>query len=193
MAKVHFHYSTMNAGKSTSLLQSNHNYEVRGLKTYLFTPKADADMYHGAIRSRLGLEKKANIFEESFEFDKYFLDKKDEKIACILVDEAQFLTSKQVKELCLVCDKLNIPVMCYGIRTDFRGDLFSGSAALLAYADTLVELKTICEYEGCARKATMIARYTDGKIVTEGQQIDIGGDKYKVFCRKHYRKLTNLI
>ena len=82
---------------------------------------------------------------------------------------------------------------CYGIRTDFRGDLFSGSAALLAYADTLVELKTICEYEGCARKATMIARYTDGKIVTEGQQIDIGGDKYKVFCRKHYRKLTNLI
>ena len=110
-----------------------------------------------------------------------------------MVDEAQFLTSKQVKELCLVCDKLNIPVMCYGIRTDFRGDLFSGSAALLAYADTLVELKTICEYEGCARKATMIARYTDGKIVTEGQQIDIGGDKYKVFCRKHYRKLTNLI
>ena len=193
MAKVHFHYSTMNAGKSTSLLQSNHNYEVRGLKTYLFTPKADADMYHGAIHSRLGLEKKANIFEESFEFDKYFLDKKDEKIACILVDEAQFLTSKQVKELCLVCDKLNIPVMCYGIRTDFRGDLFSGSAALLAYADTLVELKTICEYEGCARKATMIARYTDGKIVTEGQQIDFGGDKYKVFCRKHYRKLTNLI
>lgn len=193
MAKVHFHYSTMNAGKSTSLLQSNHNYEVRGLKTYLFTPKADADMYHGAIHSRLGLEKKANIFEESFEFDKYFLDKKDEKIACILVDEAQFLTSKQVKELCLVCDKLNIPIMCYGIRTDFRGDLFSGSAALLAYADTLVELKTICEYEGCARKATMIARYTDGKIVTEGQQIDIGGDKYKVFCRKHYRKLTNLI
>jgi len=193
LAKVHFHYSTMNAGKSTSLLQSNHNYEVRGLKTYLFTPKADADMYHGAIHSRLGLEKKANIFEESFEFDKYFLDKKDEKIACILVDEAQFLTSKQVKELCLVCDKLNIPVMCYGIRTDFRGDLFSGSAALLAYADTLVELKTICEYEGCARKATMIARYTDGKIVTEGQQIDIGGDKYKVFCRKHYRKLTNLI
>ena len=193
MAKVHFHYSTMNAGKSTSLLQSNHNYEVRGLKTYLFTPKADADMYHGAIHSRLGLEKKANIFEESFEFDKYFLDKKDEKIACILVDEAQFLTSKQVKELCLVCDKLNIPVMCYGIRTDFRGDLFSGSAALLAYADTLVELKTICEYEGCARKATMIARYTDGKIVTEGQQIDIGGDKYKVFCRKDYRKLTNLI
>lgn len=193
MAKVHFHYSTMNAGKSTSLLQSNHNYEVRGLKTYLFTPKADADMYHGAIHSRLGLEKKANIFEESFEFDKYFLDKKDEKIACILIDEAQFLTSKQVKELCLVCDKLNIPIMCYGIRTDFRGDLFSGSAALLAYADTLVELKTICEYEGCARKATMIARYTDGKIVTEGQQIDIGGDKYKVFCRKHYRKLTNLI
>ena len=193
MAKVHFHYSTMNAGKSTSLLQSNHNYEVRGLKAYLFTPKVDADMYHGAIHSRLGLEKKANIFEETFEFDKFFLEKKDEDIACILVDEAQFLTSRQVKELCLVCDKFNIPVMCYGIRTDFRGDLFSGSAALLAYADTLVELKTICEYEGCARKATMIARYNNGKIVTEGQQIDIGGDKYKVFCRKHYRKLTNLI
>ena len=193
MAKVHFYYSTMNAGKSTSLLQSNHNYEVRGLKTYLFTPKVDAELHNGSIHSRLGLEKKAHAFSEIFDFKDFFLDKSEEKISCILVDEAQFLTLSQVKELCFVCDKYNIPVMCYGIRTDFRGELFSGSSALLAYADNLVELKTICEYKNCSRKATLIARYLDGKLITEGEQVVIGGDKYKVYCRKHFRKLTGLI
>ena len=193
MAKVHYYYSTMNAGKSTSLLQSNHNYEVRNLKTYLFTPKVDAEMHKGTIHSRLGLEKKALIFEESFDFSKFFNEKKGEKISCIFVDEAQFLTESQVKELCKVCDKFNIPVMCYGIRTDFQGNLFPGSMSLLAYADTLVELKTICEYKNCARKATMIARYIDGELVTSGKQVFIGGDKYKVYCRKHYRKLTGLL
>ncbi|MAK16882.1 MAG: thymidine kinase [Gammaproteobacteria bacterium] len=193
MAKLHFYYSTMNAGKSTSLLQSNHNYKVRNLKTFIFTPKVDAQQHQGNIHSRLGVQHKANVFDESFNFYSFFKDKKNQQIACILVDEAQFLTELQVKELCKVCDTYNIPVMCYGIRTDFRGELFSGSMHLLAYADNLVELKTICEYENCTRKATMVARFVDGNLVTEGEKVFIGGDNYKVYCRKHYRKITGLI
>ena len=183
----------MNAGKSTSLLQSNHNYKARNLKTYIFTPKVDAELHQGKIHSRLGVEEKANVFDEHFNFFEYFRSKKNEKISCILVDEAQFLTELQVKELSNVCDSYNIPVMCYGIRTDFRGELFTGSMSLLAYADTMIELKTICEYENCARKATMVARYVDGKLVTEGEKVVIGGEHYKVYCRKHYRKITGLI
>jgi len=183
----------MNAGKSTSLLQSNHNYKVRNLKTFIFTPKVDAQQHQGNIHSRLGVQHKANVFDESFNFHSFFKDKKNQQIACILVDEAQFLTELQVKELCKVCDTYNIPVMCYGIRTDFRGELFSGSMHLLAYADNLVELKTICEYENCTRKATMVARFVDGNLVTEGEKVFIGGDNYKVYCRKHYRKITGLI
>ena len=193
MAKLHFYYSTMNAGKSTSLLQSNHNYKVRNLKTYIFAPKVDAEFYQGKIHSRLGVEEKANVFDESFDFYEYFKDKKTKKISCILVDEAQFLTELQVKELCNVCDNFNIPVMCYGIRTDFRGELFEGSRSLLAYADNMIELKTICEFENCTRKATMVARFVDGKLVTEGEKVVIGGQHYKVYCRKHYRKITGLI
>ena len=194
MAKVHFYYSTMNAGKSTSLLQSNHNYIDRGLKTILFTPKVDADMHEGKIHSRIGLEKSANIFDADFNFQDFFKSTKKNDLSCVLIDEAQFLTSKQVRELCKVCDDLNLPVMCYGIRTDFRGDLFPGSSELLALADNLIELKTICEYKNCARKATMICRLdAKGNVITKGNQIDIGGDQYKVFCRKHYRKLTELI
>ena len=193
MAKLHFYYSSMNAGKSTSLLQSNHNYKVRDLKTYIFTPKVDAELHQGKIHSRLGVEEKANVFDESFNFYEYFKDKKTKKISCILVDEAQFLSELQVKELCNVCDEFNIPVMCYGIRTDFRGELFTGSMSLLAYADTMIELKTICEYENCARKATMVARFVDGKLVTEGEKVVIGGEHYKVYCRKHFRKITGLI
>jgi len=193
LAKLHFYYSTMNAGKSTALLQSNHNYKVRNLNTYLFTPKVDADKNDRKIHSRLGVQHEANVFDEEFNFYSYFKEKKSEKISCILVDEAQFLTEKQVKELARVCDKFNIPIMCYGIRTDFRGELFSGSMGLLTYADTLIELKTICEYENCARKATMVARYVDGKLVTEGEKVVIGGEHYKVYCRKHFRKITGLI
>ena len=194
MAKVHFHFSTMNAGKSTSLLQSNHNYEVRDLKTYLFTPQVDAEYHNGQIHSRIGLSKEAHAFQEDFNFCDYFDKKTDENVSCILVDEAQFLTKEQVKQLCNVCDSYNIPVMCYGIRTDFQGNLFAGSAALLAYADTLVELKTICQKKKCSRKATMVARLNSaGEIVTEGSQIQIGGEQYKVYCRKHFRKLTGLI
>ena len=194
MAKVHFYYSTMNAGKSTSLLQSNHNYIDRGLKTILFTPKVDADMHEGKIHSRIGLEKSANIFDADFNFQDFFKSTKKNDLSCVLIDEAQVLTSKQVRELFKVCDDLNLPVMCYGIRTDFRGDLFPGSSELLALADNLIELKTICEYKNCARKATMICRLdAEGNVITKGNQIDIGGDQYKVFCRKHYRKLTELI
>ena len=194
MAKVHFYYSTMNAGKSTSLLQSNHNYIDRGLKTILFTPKVDADMHEGKIHSRIGLEKSANIFDANFNFQDFFKSTKKNDLSCVLIDEAQFLTSQQVRELCKVCDDLNLPVMCYGIRTDFRGDLFPGSSELLALADNLIELKTICEYKNCTRKATMICRLdAEGNVITKGNQIDIGGDQYKVFCRKHYRKLTELI
>jgi len=194
MAKVHFYYSTMNAGKSTSLLQSNHNYIDRGLKTILFTPKVDADMHEGKIHSRIGLEKSANIFDADFNFQDFFKSTKKNDLSCVLIDEAQFLTSQQVRELCKVCDDLNLPVMCYGIRTDFRGDLFPGSSELLALADNLIELKTICEYKNCTRKATMICRLdAEGNVITKGNQIDIGGDQYKVFCRKHYRKLTELI
>ena len=193
MAKLHFYYSTMNAGKSTSLLQSNHNYKVRNLKTYIFAPKVDAEFYQGKIHSRLGVEEQANVFDESFNFYEFFKDKKTKKISCILVDEAQFLTELQVKELCNVCDKFNIPVMCYGIRTDFRGELFTGSRSLLAYADNMIELKTICEYENCTRKATMVARFVNGKLVTEGEKVVIGGEHYKVYCRKHFRKITGLI
>ena len=183
----------MNAGKSTSLLQSNHNYKVRNLKTYIFAPKVDAEFHQGKIHSRLGVEEKANVFDESFNFYEYFKDKKTKKISCILVDEAQFLTELQVKELCNVCDKFNIPVMCYGIRTDFQGKLFEGSQELLALADNLKELKTICSM--CDKKATMVVRLdSSGKVLLKGEKIVIGGnDIYKTLCRKHFRELTKLI
>ena len=193
MAKLHFFYSTMNAGKSTSLLQSNHNYKEHGLDTMIFLPNETSKMSKGQIVSRIGLKAKAVITNEGFNFINFIKENKTENLSCILIDEAQFLTELQVKELCKVCDRYNIPVMCYGIRTDFRGELFSGSMYLLAYADNLVELKTICEYENCTRKATMVARFVDGKLVTEGEKVFIGGDNYKVYCRKHYRKITGLI
>ena len=185
MAKVHFHYSTMNAGKSTSLLQSNHNYEVRDLKTYLFTPAVDAEVHDGKIHSRLGISKDAIVFDSAFNFIEYFSDKKDQKISCILVDEAQFLTKKQVEQLGKIVDKLEIPVLAFGIRTDFQGNLFEGSKFLLAWADNLKEIKTVCH---CGRKATMVLRINDqGKVIEDGAQIEIGGeDKYVSVCRKHF-------
>ena len=184
----------MNAGKSTSLLQSSHNYEERDLNVLLFTPEVDAKIHDSFIHSRIGLKKPAYVFNEKFDFIDYVYKENKKRVSCILVDEAQFLTSEQVKQLCRICDEKNIPIMCYGIRTDFRGELFSGSLALLSLADNIIELKTICEYPSCSRKATMIARYAkDGEIVLEGNQIDIGADKYKVYCRKHYRELTKII
>ena len=176
----------MNAGKSTSLLQSNHNYKVRNLKTFIFTPKVDAQHHQGKIHSRLGVQQKANVFDESFDFFTFFKDKKNQKIACILVDEAQFLTEKQVWELSDVVEILNIPVMCFGLRTDFQGKLFEGSSSLLAIADELKEIKTICH---CGKKANMVVRVdSNGKVLKEGAQLEIGGnEKYISLCRKHWK------
>ena len=193
MAKLHFFYSTMNAGKSTSLLQSNHNYKENGLDTMIFLPNETSKLSKGQIVSRIGLKAKAVIANKDFNFINFIKDNISENLSCILIDEAQFLTKNQVRQLGQVADRLNYPVMCYGIRTDFRGELFEGSAELLALADNLIELKTICSL--CSRKATMVVRKDDsGKVVTEGSKVVVGGnDIYMPVCRKHYRKLTKLI
>jgi len=183
----------MNAGKSTALLQSNHNYKESNLKTLLFVPKSIADKSNGKIVSRIGLEADAIIVNDEYEFYDEIIKKQSEKISCIFVDEAQFLTKKQVHGLGKIADELNIPVMTYGIRTDFRGELFEGSQELLALADNLKELKTICSE--CDKKATMVVRLdSNGKILLEGEKILIGGNEiYKTLCRKHFRELTKLI
>ena len=193
MAKLHFFYSTMNAGKSTALLQSNHNYKESNLKTLLFLPKSIADKSNGKIISRIGLEADAIIVNNEYDFYNEISKKQSEKISCIFVDEAQFLTKKQVHGLGKIADELNIPVMTYGIRTDFQGELFEGSQELLALADNLKELKTICSE--CDKKATMVVRLdSNGKILLEGEKILIGGNEiYKTLCRKHFRELTKLI
>ena len=173
MAKLYFYYSAMNAGKSTNLLQSAHNYEERYMKTLIFTPKLDDRYEVGKVASRIGLDREAEIFEG--EDDLYVWtahEHQREKVACVLVDESQFLTPKQVLQLTLVVDKLKIPVLCYGLRTDFRGEPFPGSIYLMAWADELVELKTICK---SGKKATFNARLDeDGNRVTEGDQVSIG-------------------
>jgi thymidine kinase len=193
LAKVHFFYSTMNAGKSTALLQSNYNYQERGMDTLLFLPEIDAASNNNKIHSRIGLTAAAHPVSADFNFYKFVsLEQMKKPIHCILIDEAQFLTKDQIRQVCRISDELNIPAMCYGIRTDFQGQLFEGSAELLALADYLIELKTVCD---CGRKAIMVVRLDEhGKVVTDGDQIKIGGnDTYKVFCRKHFRELTQLI
>jgi len=193
MAKLHFFYSTMNAGKSTSLLQSNHNYKESNLDTMIFLPDETNKSSKGQIVSRIGLKAKAVIADKTFNFISYVKKNKSPRLSCVLIDEAQFLSKVQIRQLGEVADKLNIPVMCYGIRTDFRGELFEGSSELLALADNLIELKTIC-YD-CGRKATMVVRVDEnGKVVTKGSKIQIGGnDLYTPVCRKHFRKRTKLI
>lgn len=181
MAKLYFYYSTMNAGKSTSLLQASYNYAERGMHTLLFTAKLD-NRADGKIASRIGIGAEAFHFDA----DTNFVDKcLSLKPHCVLVDEAQFLSKQQVRQLAEVVDEGNIPVMCYGLRTDFMGELFPGSASLLAWADTLIELKTIC---CCGRKATMVVRVSPlGKVERTGQQVEIGGnDRYVSLCRKHF-------
>jgi thymidine kinase len=173
MAKLYFYYSTMNAGKSTALLQAAYNYSERGMKTMLFTALLD-DRAQGRIASRIGIEADAGRFTPATNF---WNECTPSNPSCILIDEAQFLSKEQVKQLARLVDELNIPVMCYGIRTDFQGELFPGSAALLAWADTLHELKTICF---CGKKATMVVRVSpDGAIEQQGKQVEIGGnDRY---------------
>ncbi|MFH2132625.1 MAG: thymidine kinase [bacterium] len=188
MAKLYFYYSTMNAGKTTSLLQSSYNYRERGMKTLLFTAAIDDRFGVGKIKSRIGLEADANIFgPEDDLFEKTDTENKKEKIDCVLVDEAQFLSRDQVFQLTDVSDRLNIPVLAFGLRTDFLGNLFEGSQALLAWADELKELKTICH---CGKKATMVVRLDkNNQAVREGSQIEIGGnDRYISVCRKHFKE-----
>ena len=173
MAKFYFYYAAMNAGKSTNLLQSAHNYEERYMKTIIFTPKLDDRYGVGKVASRIGLDREAEIFEG--EDDLYVWtahEHQREALSCVLVDEAQFLSPKQVLQLTLIVDKLKIPVLCYGLRTDFGGEPFPGSMYLMAWADELVELKTICK---SGKKATFNARLDeDGNRVTEGDQVSIG-------------------
>ena len=193
MAKLHFFYSTMNAGKSTALLQSNHNYKESNLKTILFLPKDIAVKSNNKIVSRIGLEAEAISINRDFNFFKYIKDINHDDISCVFVDEVQFLEKNQIQQLSKVADELNIPVMCYGIRTDFQGKLFDGSSELLAIADNLNELKTICSE--CDKKATMVVRLdSEGKVILKGQKVLVGGnDIYKTVCRKHFRELTNLV
>ena len=183
----------MNAGKSTALLQSNYNYHERGMETLLFLPKIDADSNDEKIHSRIGLTADAHSVDVNFNFFSFVSQEKMKRaISCILIDEVQFLSKEQVRQVCKISDELNIPSMCYGIRTDFQGKLFEGSSELLALADNLIELKTVCD---CGRKAIMVVRLDEnGNVVKDGDQIKIGGnDTYKVFCRKHFRELTQLI
>ena len=193
MAKLHFFYSTMNAGKSTALLQSNHNYKESNLKTILFIPKDIAVKSNNKIVSRIGLEAEAISIDNDFNFFKYIKDINHDDISCVFVDEVQFLEKNQIQQLSKVADELNIPVMCYGIRTDFQGKLFNGSSELLAIADNLNELKTICSE--CDKKATMVVRLdAEGEVILEGEKVLVGGnDIYKTVCRKHFRELTNLV
>ena len=194
MAKVHFFYSTMNAGKSTALLQSAHNYHETGNETILFIPREDAEKNSCLIKSRIGLKAEAVVIDSKIKIFEYVKNETEKKqIDAILIDEAQFLKKHQVLEMCKVCDELDIPVMCYGIRTDFRGELFEGSASLLALADNLIELKTVCNE--CSRKATMVVRLDENSnVVTEGSKVQIGGnDVYRVLCRKHFNEATKLL
>lgn len=186
MAKLYFYYSSMNAGKSTVLLQSSFNYRERGMATMLWTAAVDDRYGKGRIVSRIGLEAGAHLFDPSVDmFAAIARERERAPLSCVLVDEAQFLTQRHVWQLARICDRLHIPVLCYGIRTDFRGALFEGSAALLGLADTLTEIKTICE---CGRKATMNLRVDGaGRAVREGVQTDIGGnDRYVALCRRHF-------
>ena len=191
MAQLYFYYSAMNAGKSTSLLQSAHNYREQGMQVALYTAAIDDRYGKGVIRSRIGLQESAQLFDAETEFFSP-IDTLHHSgaLACVLVDEAQFLTRAQVDELARVVDELNIPVLCFGIRTDFQGELFPGSSRLLAIADKLSELKTVCT---CGRKATMTVRVDElGCVIAAGNQVEIGGnDRYESKCRRDYRKLMD--
>lgn len=187
MAKLHFYYSAMNAGKSTTLLQSSYNYHERGMQTKLFTPIFDTRFGAGKVSSRIGLEQEAVGFDEHFDFFSTLQASlaTHPNIKCVLIDEAQFLSQAQVLQLCRICDELHTPVLAYGLRSDFRGEPFEGSRYLMAWADQIIEIKTICH---CGKKATMNMRVDEqGKAVREGAQIEIGGnERYIATCRKHY-------
>ena len=186
MAKLYFYYASMNAGKSSTLLQTAFNYGERGMKVSLWTAALDDRPGFGAISSRIGLSSDAHRYEADTDIEARVLEEHAETpLACVLVDEAQFLTKEQVWQLARLADEAGIPVLCYGLRTDFQGELFPGSAALLGIADKLVEMKAVCD---CGKKATMNLRVDEnGKAVSEGAQTEIGGnDRYVAMCRKHF-------
>lgn len=188
MAKLYFNYSSMNAGKSTMLLQANHNYLERGMNPVIYTSNLDSRFGKGEIVSRIGLKSKSNTFDIKTDIYNDILSFKENiLIDCVLIDEAQFLTKNQVDQLGKIVDELDIPVLAFGIRTDFQGNLFEGSKYLLAWADNLKEIKTVCH---CGRKATMVLRVDDeGSIVADGSQIEIGGEeRYVSVCRKHFKE-----
>lgn len=187
MAKLYFHYSTMNAGKSTALLQASHNYREGGMQTYLITARFDDRAGKGRIASRIGIGEEADTFGPGENlFAKIAARLAAGPVACIFIDEAQFLSKPQVWQLAQAVDDLGVPVMCYGLRVDFQGNLFPGSAALLAWADEMREVRTICH---CGRKATMVMRRgPDGRALRDGEQVQIGGNEtYVSLCRRHWR------
>ena len=188
MAKLYFHYSTMNAGKSTVLLQAAHNYKERGMQPYLLTARLDHRAGQARIASRIGIGETADTFDTDDDlFAKISRRLEQGPVACTFIDEAQFLTEKQVWQLARAVDDLKVPVMCFGLRVDFRGKLFPGSATLLALADEMREVRTICH---CGKKATMVVR-TDasGRALKDGAQVQIGGNEtYVSLCRKHWRE-----
>ena len=186
MAKLYFHYSTMNAGKSTLLLQAAHNYEERGMAVHLLTARLDTRAGPGRIGSRIGLSRQAATFGPTDDLQAR-VAALTPRPACVFVDEAQFLTEAQVWQLARVADDLGVPVMAYGLRVDFLGELFPGSKALLALADDLREVRTICH---CGRKATMVVRLDgEGRVVTGGEQVQVGGNEsYLSLCRRHWRE-----
>lgn len=188
MAKLYFNYSTMNAGKSTVLLQASHNYHENGMVTYLLTARIDGRAGTGRIASRIGISEEADTFIPGEDlFQKITQRLETGKVDCILVDEAQFLEPEQVWQLARAVDDLGVPIMCYGLRVDFMGNLFPGSATLLALADEMREVRTICH---CGKKATMVVRMDEtGKALTNGDQVQIGGNEtYVSLCRRHWRE-----
>ena len=188
MAKLYFHYSTMNAGKSTLLLQAAYNYEERGMRTYLLTAAIDDRAGTARVASRIGIGQNADTFGPNDDlFARIAARQAEGPVACVFIDEAQFLTKDQVWQLARAVDDLSVPVMCYGLRVDFRGELFPGSAALLALADEMREVRTICH---CGKKATMVIRQdANGNTLTDGDQVQIGGNEtYISLCRRHWRE-----
>jgi thymidine kinase len=190
MAKLFFYYSAMNAGKTTTLLQSAYNYHERGMRTLIFTPKLDHRAGEGMVASRIGLKARAVAFERDDDLEILFNREraKSGDIDCVLVDEAQFLSKAQVWQLTEIVDQLNVPVLAYGLRTDFRGELFEGSQYLLAWADSMTEIKTICH---TGKKATMVVRVDEnGRAVKDGPQVEIGGnDRYVSVSRSEFKKI----
>lgn len=189
MAQLYFHYGAMSSSKSANLLMVAHNYRSQGKKVILMTPSVDDRDGVGVISSRTGMKEDAMIIEKDMSI--YYLIERslindDRHIHCILIDEAQFLSKEQVYELTRVVDRLNIPVMTYGLKNDFQNNLFEGSEQLLLHADKIIEIKTICSKESCGKKAVMNLRLNNGKPVYEGEQIQIGDEEYKPVCRRHY-------